>query len=155
MKCLWIIVAGLGCWLSGAAWAEVGEPVPGPAPPPYGAAIPPVPLPATVAPPVPMNGAYTPWGVGSYPPHGAVSGMGARPYWAPGGYEPRIGSPYLYHDPTGGHYVATGDPYFDHWGPGFHRHDLHGHYRFPYYTYRAPWYYPGRAVYHRDTNFPW
>lgn len=76
-------------------------------------------------------------------------------YWAPGGYEPRVGSPYHYFDPRGGEYRVTGDPYSDHFGPGFHRNQLHGHYRFPYYSYRAPWYYPGRAVYQRDTNFAW
>ena len=77
------------------------------------------------------------------------------PHWAPGGYDPRIGSPALYHDPAGGQYVVTGNPYYDHFGPGFHRDSLHGHYRFPYYNYRAPWYFPGRAVYNRNTNFAW
>lgn len=86
---------------------------------------------------------------------GAGPAAGQGPFWAPGGYEARIGSPYLYHDPAGGQYVVTGNPYYDHFGPGFHRSDLHGHYRFPYYNYRAPWYYPGRAVYNRDTNRPW
>lgn len=76
-------------------------------------------------------------------------------YGTPGGYEARIGSPYHYYDPNGGQYVVTGNPYDDHFGPGFHRESLHGHYRFPYYNYRAPWYYPGRAVYNRDTNFAW
>ncbi len=79
----------------------------------------------------------------------------AGPHWAPGGYEPRIGSPAYYHDPAGGQYVVTGDPYYDHFGPGFQRSSLHGHYRFPYYNYRAPWYFPGRAVYNRNTNFAW
>ena len=79
----------------------------------------------------------------------------AGPHWAPGGYEARVGSPAYYHDPAGGQYVVTGNPYYDHFGPGFHRQDLHGHYRFPYYDYRAPWYYPGRAVYNRNTNFAW
>ena len=86
---------------------------------------------------------------------GAGPGAGVGPFWAPGGYEARQGSPYLYHDPNGGQFVNTGNPYYDHFGPGFHRDQLHGHYRFPYYNYRAPWYYPGRAVYNRDTNFPW
>lgn len=72
--------------------------------------------------------------------------------WPPGGYEARMGMPYHYY---GGDYVVTGNPYNDHFGPGFHRNSLHGHYRFPYYSYRAPWYYPGRAVYNRDTNFVW
>jgi len=82
-------------------------------------------------------------------------GSSTGSHWAPGGYEPRTGSPVYYHDPAGGQYETTGDPYHDHFGPGFHQDSLHGHYRFPYYNYRAPWYYPGRAVYNRDTNFPW
>jgi hypothetical protein len=85
---------------------------------------------------------------------GAAYGTGAI-YGTPGGYEGRIGSPFHYFDPNGGHYMVTGDPYYDHFGPGFHWHSLYGHYRFPYYNYRAPWYYPGRAVYQRDTNFAW
>uniref|UniRef100_A0A7C2P249 Uncharacterized protein n=1 Tax=Schlesneria paludicola TaxID=360056 RepID=A0A7C2P249_9PLAN len=91
----------------------------------------------------------------AYSTPGAGPGAGIGPFWAPGGYEPRGGSPYYYHDPMGGQFSNTGNPYYDHYGPGFHRHSLHGHYRFPYYTYRAPWYYPGRAVYNRDTNLPW
>lgn len=79
----------------------------------------------------------------------------AGPHWAPGGYEARVGSPVYYHDPAGGQYSVTGNPYYDHFGPGFQRDQLHGHYRFPYYNYRAPWYYPGRAVYNRNTNFAW
>lgn len=86
---------------------------------------------------------------------GAGPAAGQGPFWAPGGYEARTGSPYLYHDPNGGQFVTTGNPYYDHFGPGYHRESLYGHYRFPYYNYRAPWYYPGRAVYNRDTNFPW
>jgi Fur family ferric uptake transcriptional regulator len=40
-------------------------------------------------------------------------------------------------------------------GPGYYRHSEGGHYRFPYYTYRAPWYFPGHPIYNRDTNRPW
>lgn len=87
--------------------------------------------------------------------NGAPAYDTAGPHWAPGGYEPRTGSPVYYHDPAGGQYVNTGNPYYDHFGPGYHRASLYGHYRFPYYTYRAPWYYPGKAVYNRDTNFAW
>ena len=112
----------------------------------------------------PMNMAAGPWngfgppGNGGYEPSqqpyaGAVATNG--PHWAPGGYEGRVGSPAYYHDPSGGQYVVTGDPYYDHFGPGFQRQSLHGHYRFPYYNYRAPWYFPGRAVYNRNTNFAW
>jgi hypothetical protein len=47
------------------------------------------------------------------------------------------------------------DPYSYHFGPGYYRHREHGHYRFPYYSYRRPWYYPGQPVFNRDTNFAW
>lgn len=92
------------------------------------------------------------WGNGL--PYGGVVATNG-PYYAPGGYEARIGSPTYYSDPAGGQYVVTGNPYNDHFGPGFHRDNIHGHYRFPYYNYRAPWYFPGRAVYNRNTNFAW
>ncbi len=88
-------------------------------------------------------------------PGSAGIGDTSGPHWAPGGYEARVGSPAYYHDPAGGQYVNSGNPYNDHFGPGFQRSSLHGHYRFPYYNYRAPWYYPGKAVYNRDTNFAW
>lgn len=47
------------------------------------------------------------------------------------------------------------DPYTYHFGPGYYRHAEHGHYRFPYYSYRRPWYHPGQPVFNRDTNFAW
>jgi len=97
--------------------------------------------------------AYGPGYAGA--PFGAAGYNGGGAVWAPGGYEARVGSPVYYHDPAGGQYVTTGNPYYDHFGPGFQRNSLQGHYRFPYYNYRAPWYYPGKAVYNRDTNFPW
>lgn len=96
-----------------------------------------------------------PAGYPGYGTPGTGPGAGVGPFHAPGGYEPRVGSPYYYHDPNGGQHVVTGNPYYVHFGPGYHRHSLQGHYRFPYYNYRAPWYYPGRAVYNRDTNQPW
>lgn len=126
-----------------------------------------------------MAGGYPAGAPGGYPPAGGypgTAGYGAPtpgagygpaplpyggmvatngPHWAPGGYEPRIGSPTYYYDPAGGQYVVTGNPYYDHYGPGFQRHSLHGHYSFPYYSYRTPWYFPGRAVYNRNTNFAW
>ncbi|MEX0702674.1 MAG: hypothetical protein WD069_11310 [Planctomycetales bacterium] len=112
-------------------------------------------------------------------------GAGGPGYWQPGGYEGRIGSPYYYSAPgagrqywygamagaphhaayvpgyggwdsgPGGGYGAPGDPYAAHFGPGFQRHSNYGHYRFPYYSYRRPWYFPGPAVWNRDTNFAW
>ena len=100
--------------------------------------------------PAGSGGAYDP----TMQPYGGMVAT-SGPHWAPGGYEARIGSPAYYHDPAGGQFVVTGDPYYDHFGPGFHRNSIHGHYRFPYYNYRAPWYFPGRAVYNRNTNFAW
>ena len=99
---------------------------------------------------MPGNGPYDP----SMQPYGGLVATNG-PHWAPGGYEARIGSPAYYHDPAGGQFVVSGNPYNDHFGPGFQRNSIHGHYRFPYYNYRAPWYYPGRAVYNRNTNFAW
>lgn len=45
--------------------------------------------------------------------------------------------------------------YSNHLGPGYYRNSEFGHYRMPYYNYRAPWYNPGPATYQRDTNLPW
>ncbi len=50
---------------------------------------------------------------------------------------------------------AGGDPYQYHFGPGFYRSGEYGHFRFPFYSYRRPWYHPGFAGYNRDTNLPW
>jgi len=50
---------------------------------------------------------------------------------------------------------AGGDPYQYHFGPGYYRSGEHGHFRFPFYSYRRPWYHPGFAGYNRDTNLPW
>ena len=115
--------------------------------------------PGYTVPPAPAPYAsYSSTGSSYGPPTSYYTAQGsgaAAIYGTPGGYEARIGSPYHYFDPSGGQYVTTGNPYTDHFGPGYHRHSLHGHYRFPYYNYRAPWYYPGRAVYNRDTNFAW
>jgi len=121
-----------------------------------------------------------------------VNRNGLRPpFWQPGGYEARIGSPYYYsavdygaidgystdvnqYSPNfgvdrfgvdwGSPWIWSGygqagyvygDEYTNHFGPGYYRHFDHGYYRFPYYTYRSPWYFPGHAVYSRDTNFAW
>ncbi|MDB5387469.1 MAG: hypothetical protein JWM11_3115 [Planctomycetaceae bacterium] len=51
--------------------------------------------------------------------------------------------------------MLPGNPYLYHFGPGFYRYQEAGHYRFPYYSYRRPWYYPGHPSYNRDTNIPW
>lgn len=50
---------------------------------------------------------------------------------------------------------AGGDPYQYHFGPGYYRSGEYGHFRFPFYSYRRPWYHPGFAGYNRDTNLPW
>jgi hypothetical protein len=108
------------------------------------------PFPSVTTPGTTVYGPTT-YGLGSASPYTAGFGFGSG-YAAPGGYPARMGQPYYYQGEYG---VITGNPYYDHFGPGFHRSQLHGHYRFPYYNYRAPWYYPGRAVYNRDTNFAW
>lgn len=87
--------------------------------------------------------------------------------WQPGGYEARRGRPYYYtvlgrHEPLYSVHQDSPTPwaidhsaYQYHFGPGHYRHSEGGHYRFPYYTYRAPWYFPGHPIYNRDTNRPW
>lgn len=99
-----------------------------------------------------------------YPPQGGLPLQTYPGHWQPGYYGQYSGSPYFYntHAPVGGlqrsrvsTYTAGADPYTYHFGPGFYRHSEHGHYRFPYYSYRRPWYYPGFAGYNRDTNLPW
>lgn len=50
---------------------------------------------------------------------------------------------------------AGGDPYNYHFGPGYYRSSEYGHFRFPYYSYRRPWFHPGFAGFNRDVNLPW
>ena len=50
---------------------------------------------------------------------------------------------------------ANSPIYAAHFGPGFYRANEGGHYRFPYYSYRRPWYYPGPPVYNRNTDLVW
>jgi hypothetical protein len=107
-------------------WSATGSPGPGG----YGVA----PFPGYAPPPYPGGYAYGTAGYGSGYGLGVGYGMGP-------GYGNWSG--------------AAGDPFGYHFGPGFHRHSNYGHYRFPYYSYRAPWYAPGPPVYNRDTNFPW
>lgn len=53
-------------------------------------------------------------------------------------------------------YVPTyADAYTTHFGPGFYRYGESGHYRFPYYSYRRPWYFPGHPTFNRNTNLTW
>jgi hypothetical protein len=105
------------------------------------------------------NGAYMPVPI---PPRPAGTAS-----WLPGGREGRVGSPYYYSAPgqDGPLYVVHGgrgvpwgynhSVFEYHFGPGFYRDGEAGHYRFPYYTYRAPWYSPGPPIYNRFTNRPW
>ncbi len=92
-------------------------------------------------------------------PSGGYPGTNYYGFWTPGGYQPRVGSPYYYNSGLGVAGVNTqtagGDPYGYHFGPGFYRNQELGHYRFPFYSYRRPWYHPGFANYNRDTNFHW
>jgi hypothetical protein len=87
--------------------------------------------------------------------------------WQPGGYTARRGRPYYYtspgrnsplysvHEYAGTPWAFDHSAYQYHFGPGYYRHSEGGSYRFPYYTYRAPWYFPGHPIYNRDTNRPW
>lgn len=74
----------------------------------------------------------------------------AAPYG--GRYPQPVGSPY-YYSPEWSY--SGGNAYDVHFGPGFYRSGEYGHLRFPYYSYRRPWYNPGPAVYVRDTNLHW
>lgn len=171
-RCLGLVL--VGCATASLAWGDTPPPpapatdlgasvpmlppAPHPPSPQAGQPQPIAPIPQSSATPAQSDSGAAHWTSPSpispgTPGAGPAAGWGA--FAAPGGYEARIGSPYYYHSPGGGQYVVTGNPYYDHFGPGFQRHSLQGHYRFPYYNYRAPWYYPGRAVYNRDTNFPW
>ncbi|MCA9072836.1 MAG: hypothetical protein KDA84_28125 [Planctomycetaceae bacterium] len=97
-----------------------------------------------------------------------VPGINTGPTaWQPGGYSARRGSPYYYttpgrnqplysvHEMSGTPWAFDHSAYGYHFGPGYYRHSAGGHYRFPYYTYRAHWYFPGHPIYNRDTNRPW
>lgn len=83
--------------------------------------------------------------------YGSAGGYG---YGGPGGYVNSGGGAYGYGAP-GGYGAGGGDPYLYHFGPGYYRQNDYGHYRFPYYSYRRPWYFPGPPSYNRDTNLPW
>ena len=71
------------------------------------------------------------------------------------GHHHRIPTTHYGHSHYGwsGYHVV--DPYTYHFGPGYYRAAEHGHFRFPYYSYRRPWYHPGPPVFNRDTNFAW
>jgi len=45
--------------------------------------------------------------------------------------------------------------YWYHFGPGNYGPSGLGHYRFPYYSYRRPWYTPGLPVFNRNTDLVW
>jgi hypothetical protein len=71
------------------------------------------------------------------------------------GYQPDQGvDPSLYYNDGGaygGRYPdPVGQPYY--WGNAG---GMGGHIRYPYYSYRRPWYNAGPAVYNFDTNIHW
>ena len=69
-----------------------------------------------------------------------------------GNYPNPVGSPY-YHQPNWNY--SGGNGYDVHFGPGYYRSGEYGHLRYPFYSYRRPWFHPGPAVYVRDTNLHW
>lgn len=117
--------------------------------------------PATAAPGTPMpqnyyapapSGAQQSYSGGTYgmmpqsgyqPLGGMLSEMNPFQGMGQGGYNPGPGA------------GPGGDPYEYHYGPGYYRSGEYGHFRFPYYSYRRPWYFPGFSGYNRDTNLPW
>lgn len=102
-------------------------------------------------------------GYGAGGPHGAAGGnmaVGSPYYWSNSGYN-ASSYPLYYagsvnpYTPVNSAPQASGDPYTFHYGPGFYRSQESGNLRFPYYSYRRPWYYYGQPSYNRDTNLPW
>lgn len=81
-------------------------------------------------------------GLAAFGDQGPDSWHGA-PAW--GGHLPQAPASFTY--PT--------DPYTYHFGPGYYRYAERGHFRFPYYNYRRPWYFQGPPSFNRDTNFAW
>lgn len=83
--------------------------------------------------------------------YGGPVGYGVNGYGQTGfaGYGPGSGAAAV------GQGGSAGDPYTYHFGPGFYRSNEFGHDRFPYYSYRRPWYDVGHPVRVRDTNLPW
>lgn len=83
---------------------------------------------------------------GTYGMTGPSVGMKAGQTWYGGQNEANIGMQ---------NQALSSDPYTKHFGPGFYRSNEYGHYRFPSYSYRRPWYNPGAPTYNRDTNYRW
>ncbi|MCA9095733.1 MAG: hypothetical protein KDA68_19775 [Planctomycetaceae bacterium] len=113
------------------------------------------PIPSTPAPSYVAPDPYSPGYFSPQPPaQNWVNGQGGN---LPGGPYGRVGNPYYYtpqsYDPAGG--FSGSDPYTLHFGQGYYRSYEYGHHRFPYYSYRRPWYFPGHTSYNRDTNYPW
>jgi len=98
-----------------------------------------------------MNGSYS--GMNGYAGNNGYNGYNQYNYnYAGSAYGSNYGSNYSGGAGAGG---AGGDPMSYHFGPGYYRSGEYGHFRFPYYSYRRPWYHPGFAGYNRDTNLPW
>ena len=70
-------------------------------------------------------------------------------YAAPTAHVPLQLYPSMIYAPT---YI---DAYTAHFGAGLYRYGESGHHRFPYYSYRRPWYFPGHPTFNRNTNFVW
>lgn len=104
---------------------------------------------------------------GAYHPQMIPAAQGTSNGYQPGGAPGRVGSPYYYstpgqngplyqvHQMSGTPWGTDHSVYQYHFGPGHYRTQESGHYRFPYYSYRAPWYFPGHPIYNRFTNQPW
>jgi len=93
------------------------------------------------------GGGFGPGGFGGYGVGGPSYNGGLAYGYGPGGYGPGGVAAF-----PGG---MPGNPYMYHFGPGFYRNQEAGHYRFPFFSYRRPWYFPGHPSYSRDTNIPW
>jgi len=111
------------------------------------------PLQWNAAQPAPLSSGAVPY-QSAVPAQDAVRGQGGN---LPGGPYGQVGTPYYYtpqtYDPAAN--FSGADPYTLHFGQGYYRNAEYGHHRFPYYSYRRPWYFPGHTSYNRDTNYPW
>ncbi len=99
-----------------------------------------------------MTGGYPAFGAGNCGCAGAM-GFGRMGFAGPPMGE-MMPQPAMGAGIAGGNFGGD-DLYTTHFGAGYHRNTVQGHYRFPYYSYRRPWYFQGPPSYNRDTNLAW
>lgn len=103
----------------------------------------------------PMQGQGGALGLGILPHHGSAMGLEGMPGFNVNGFTQSALGGVTALGNAGGSPGAGGDPHNYHFGPGYYRSGEYGHFRFPYYSYRRPWFHPGFPGYNRDVNLPW